>query len=113
MPSRSPAVVSSPTCCKLVSLADKVSVQGALQWLEDNQDKPLDEIKASAANNEDDDDEEETQAKISELESGQARSLTCNDCGKRFRNQDFASYHASKTYVRRSMITQDLLLTLR
>ncbi|KAM4057482.1 UBX domain-containing protein [Hirsutella rhossiliensis] len=71
-------------------------LQGALQWLEDNQDKPLDEIQAVEANDEDED-EAETKAKIAELETGQARSLICNECGKRFRTPDLASYHATKT----------------
>lgn len=80
-----------------------ISVQGALQWLEDNQDKSLENIQAAitAKEEEDNEDEDETKARIAELESGQgrARSLVCNDCGKLFRNQDLASYHASKTYV--------------
>lgn len=77
-----------------------LSVQGALQWLEDNQDKPLEDIQAAEANNEDDD-EDETKAKIAELETGQARSLICNECGKRFRSPDLASYHATKTFVKK------------
>lgn len=73
------------------------TVQGALQWLEDNQDKSLEEIQAAAPD--DDEEEDETRAKIAELESGQsAKSLICNECGKRFRNHDLASYHATKTY---------------
>jgi hypothetical protein len=73
------------------------TVQGALQWLEDNQDKSLEEIQAAAPD--DDEEEDETKAKIAELESGQsAKSLICNECGKRFRNHDLASYHATKTY---------------
>ncbi|KAJ4267615.1 hypothetical protein NW762_003726 [Fusarium torreyae] len=71
-------------------------LQGALQWLEDNQDKPLDEIKAAAAAKEEDEDED-TEAKIAEIESGTAKSLICNECGKRFRNHDLATYHATKT----------------
>ncbi|KAF5018902.1 hypothetical protein F66182_9097 [Fusarium sp. NRRL 66182] len=71
-------------------------LQGALQWLEDNQDKPLDEIRAAATKAEDDEDDE-TEAKIAELESGTAKSLVCNECGKRFRNHDLATYHATKT----------------
>ncbi|KAM0453368.1 hypothetical protein ACHAO4_004961 [Trichoderma viride] len=71
-------------------------LQGALQWLEDNQDKSLEEIQAAAPD--DDEEEDETKAKIAELESGQsAKSLICNECGKRFRNPDLASYHATKT----------------
>ncbi|KAF4494293.1 h-caldesmon, partial [Fusarium agapanthi] len=72
-------------------------LQGALQWLEDNQDKPIDEIKAAAAAKEEDDDDEDTEAKIAELETGTAKSLICNDCGKRFKNHDLATYHATKT----------------
>lgn len=78
----------------------RLAVQGALQWLEDNQDKSLEDIEAAEAAKaaDADEDEDETKAKIAELESGQdARSLVCNDCGKRFRNQALASYHASKT----------------
>ncbi|KAF4971359.1 hypothetical protein FSARC_1791 [Fusarium sarcochroum] len=71
-------------------------LQGALQWLEDNQDKPLDEIKAAAAAKEEDEDDD-TEAKIAEIESGTAKSLICNECGKRFRNHDLATYHATKT----------------
>lgn len=72
-------------------------VQGALQWLEDNQEKSLEEIEAAEASKGQDDDDEETRAQIAEIESGQARSLVCNECGKRFRNHDLASYHATKT----------------
>ncbi|RGP64804.1 hypothetical protein FSPOR_7740 [Fusarium sporotrichioides] len=72
-------------------------LQGALQWLEDNQDKPIDEIKAAAAAKEEDDDDEDTEAKIKEIETGKAASLVCNECGKRFRNHDLATYHATKT----------------
>ncbi|KAL6702323.1 ubiquitin-related domain-containing protein [Trichoderma pleuroticola] len=74
-------------------------LQGALQWLEDNQDKSLEEIQAAqAAAQDDDEDEDETKAKIAELEAGEsAKSLICNECGKRFRNHDLASYHATKT----------------
>ncbi|POR32406.1 Uncharacterized protein TPAR_07384 [Tolypocladium paradoxum] len=75
-------------------------LQGALQWLEDNQEKSLDEIQAAAeASKDDDEDDADTRAQIAELEAGrgQARSLICNDCGKRFRNHDLASYHATKT----------------
>ncbi|KIL96613.1 hypothetical protein FAVG1_01357 [Fusarium avenaceum] len=69
-------------------------LQGALQWLEDNQDKPIEDLKATAAEN---DDDEDTEAKIAELETGNAKSLVCNECGKRFRNHDLATYHATKT----------------
>lgn len=71
-----------------------------MQWLEDNQDKSLDEIQAETSKSQDNDDEEdaETKAKIAELETGNARSLVCNECGKKFRNHDLATFHATKTY---------------
>ncbi|KAG6061870.1 hypothetical protein E4U17_006676 [Claviceps sp. LM77 group G4] len=83
-----------------IALKKSGGLQGALQWLEDNQDKSLDDIQAAeASKTQDDDDEEdaETKAKIAELETGNARSLVCNECGKRFRNHDLATFHATKT----------------
>ncbi|OJD11587.1 hypothetical protein AJ78_07673 [Emergomyces pasteurianus Ep9510] len=70
-------------------------LQGALEWLEANQDKTLDEIKASAsATSQLGADADEPPA----LKPGEeARSLVCNECGKRFRSQAQAEFHASKT----------------
>ncbi|KAI9789706.1 MAG: hypothetical protein M1816_005881 [Peltula sp. TS41687] len=64
-------------------------LQGALEWLEANQDKPIDEIKAGDTINED----EPPSLKPGE----EARSLVCNECGKKFRSQAQAEFHASKT----------------
>ncbi|KAG6037291.1 hypothetical protein E4U41_005233 [Claviceps citrina] len=83
-----------------IAVTKSGGLQGALQWLEDNQDKSLDEIQAEeASKSQHDDDEEdaETKAKIAELETGNARSLVCNECGKKFRNHDLATFHATKT----------------
>lgn len=76
------------------------AVQGALEWLETNQDKSLEEIKAEQA------DDEEGPA----LQPGEeARSLVCNDCGKRFRSQAQAEFHASKSqHVDFSESTEDI-----
>ncbi|KAJ5282493.1 hypothetical protein N7505_000473 [Penicillium chrysogenum] len=65
-------------------------LQGALQWLEDNQDKSLEEIKAQA---------QEAQGEEGPaLQPGeQPRSLVCNECGKKFRGQSQAEFHASKS----------------
>jgi hypothetical protein len=76
--------------------------------LEDNQDKPIDEIKAAAAAKEEDDDEDDTEAKIKEIETGKAASLVCNECGKKFRNHDLATYHATKTYVELAHVRDNL-----
>ncbi|KAJ0420754.1 hypothetical protein BJY00DRAFT_120523 [Aspergillus carlsbadensis] len=67
-------------------------LQGALEWLEENQDKSIEEIKAAEAENAGE--EEEGPA----LKPGEeARSLVCNECGKKFRSQAQAEFHASKT----------------
>ncbi|CAK7265436.1 hypothetical protein SEPCBS119000_001511 [Sporothrix epigloea] len=91
-----------------VELAVKRSggLQGALSWLEETQDTPLEELQASTSasgpksglDGEMDDDEGATAAAISALESGQeAKSLVCNECGKKFRSQATAEFHASKS----------------
>lgn len=74
-----------------------LSVQGALEWLEKNQDKSLDDIKVSETSKAEDDDEAATQAKIAELETGEAKSMVCNECGKKFKSLNAAEFHASKT----------------
>ncbi|OIW23464.1 hypothetical protein CONLIGDRAFT_649498 [Coniochaeta ligniaria NRRL 30616] len=75
-------------------------LQGALTWLEENQDKPLDELQAQAskpAAAAEDDDDDEGAPKIPAVDGENAKSLVCNECGKRFKNEALASYHASKT----------------
>ena len=67
-------------------------VQGALEWLEQNQDKTLGEINAPP------EEADDPTAEPPALNPGEeARSLVCNDCGKRFRSQAQAEFHASKT----------------
>ncbi|KAL8930269.1 MAG: hypothetical protein Q9208_000886 [Pyrenodesmia sp. 3 TL-2023] len=71
-------------------------LQGALEWLESNQDKSYEEIVATSekgGNAEDDLDAEPAPIQPGE----QARSLVCNECGKKFRSQVQAEFHASKT----------------
>jgi UBX domain-containing protein 1/4 len=70
-------------------------VQSAIDWLEKNQDKSLDDIKA----------EEAEQASASHINTtpleGEdeilARSLQCEICGKLFRTTAQAQFHADKT----------------
>ncbi|KAL8938100.1 MAG: hypothetical protein Q9216_004073 [Gyalolechia sp. 2 TL-2023] len=69
-------------------------LQGALEWLEVNQNRSYEEIIATSVPNVDDD----PNAEPAPLQPGeQARSLVCNECGKRFRSQAQAEFHASKT----------------
>ncbi|KAJ5907846.1 Ubiquitin-associated/translation elongation factor EF1B N-terminal eukaryote [Penicillium taxi] len=65
-------------------------LQGALEWLEQNQDKSLEEIKATQS--------EQAEDEGPALEPGEtSRSLVCNECGKKFRSQAQAEFHASKS----------------
>lgn len=68
-------------------------LQGALEWLEKNQDVPLEQLQAP-----EDNDDEATAAAIKGLETGElAKSLVCDDCGKQFRTTAMAEFHASKS----------------
>lgn len=77
-------------------------MQGALEWLEANQDKSLEEIQSAAPQADDD----EGPA----LQPGEdPRSLVCNECGKKFRSHAQAEYHATKTeHVDFSESTEEL-----
>lgn len=69
------------------------SLQDAIDWLDKNADKPLDEIKGGSG-----DATAEGGEEPPALEAGeQPRSLVCDDCGKKFRSQAQAEWHASKT----------------
>ncbi|KAJ5556496.1 hypothetical protein N7513_002333 [Penicillium frequentans] len=66
-------------------------LHGALEWLETNQDKSLEEIKAAGS-------QEAEEEEGPPLQPGEeARSLVCNDCGKKFRSHAQAEFHASKS----------------
>ena len=62
-----------------------------MNWLEKTQDTPLDELL---------EEEKATEIDAKAVDEGQvAHSIVCNDCGKKFRNQQLATFHAEKTYV--------------
>lgn len=72
---------------ELAMKAGNGNLQNALEWLEKNQERELSELKPEA---QDADDKEMTAEE-------EAKSLVCNDCNKRFRNADQATYHATKS----------------
>ncbi|KAL1854796.1 hypothetical protein VTK73DRAFT_8694 [Phialemonium thermophilum] len=74
-------------------------LQDALTWLENNQDKPLEELQAVSGSAGDGEEESGPKPSISALQEGGgvAKSLVCNECGKKFRTHDQASFHAAKT----------------
>lgn len=70
-------------------------MQGALEWLEKVQDKTMEEITAET---------EEANAETdpttipADLKPGEvAKSLVCNDCGRKLRSHAQAEFHATKT----------------
>lgn len=71
------------------------SVQGALEWLEKHQDKSFEEITAFEAEQKA---ETDPNTEPADLKSGEeAKSLVCNDCGRRLRSHAQAEFHATKT----------------
>lgn len=81
----------------------RCAVQGALEWLETNQDKSLEEIKAAQSEQAGDEDGPALQP------GEEPRSLVCNDCGKKFRSTAQAEFHASKSqHVDFSESTEEL-----
>jgi len=81
------------------SIAVKKSggLQGALQWLEDNQDKSLEDINASSTS-ENADDETNPSIEPAPLQEGEvAKSMICNECGKKFRSMAQCQAHAERT----------------
>lgn len=62
------------------------TVQDAIDWLDTNSSKTLEDLKEPA------------EAEPPALQPGDtARSLVCNECGKKFRSTAQAEFHASKT----------------
>ncbi|KAI0554568.1 ubiquitin-related domain-containing protein [Xylaria curta] len=59
----------------------------AMDWLEKNQDTPLEDLLA----------EEESGPSVTKVEGEVAMSLVCNECGKKFRSQREAEFHANKS----------------
>lgn len=64
-------------------------LQGAIDWLDKNQDKSIEEIKEAQVQASDE---------APELKAGEeAKSLVCDDCGRRLKSVAQAEWHASKT----------------
>lgn len=74
-----------------MAISKSGGLQGAIDWLEANQDMSIEEIKAAEAASAGLDKWPENQ------DSQQPHSLICNECGKKFRTQEQAEFHASKT----------------
>ena len=65
----------------------------AIDWLDKNAEKSVDDLKADDANAAEDGAPADPVLQVGET----ARSLVCNDCGKKFRSTAQAEFHASKT----------------
>lgn len=85
------ALQKSGGCMLLLLLGSSCltfAVSEAVDWLDQNADKSIADLKAE--------DEAASEAKAQEM-AAEAKSYVCNDCGKRFRSTAQAEYHASKT----------------
>ncbi|KAM3420943.1 hypothetical protein BST61_g4177 [Cercospora zeina] len=64
------------------------NLQGAIDWLDKNADRSIEQIKADEAED----------AEAPQLEAGEtARSMICNECQKKFRSMAQAQFHAEKS----------------
>jgi len=73
-------------------------VNGALQWLEDNQDKSIEEIRTAEAAAAPESDETNPNIEPAPLKDGEeAKSMVCTDCDKKFRSMMQVQFHAEKT----------------
>ena len=69
-------------------------MQGAIDWLEKHQEESIEDILASQENAAETDPNTEAAA----LQPGEeARSLKCNECGRKLRSVAQAEFHASKS----------------
>ncbi|RKP15876.1 hypothetical protein ROZALSC1DRAFT_31928, partial [Rozella allomycis CSF55] len=59
-----------------------VSIEAAVQWIEVNQEKLA---------------EGDTNEQKDSIDDSQAKSIRCDECGKHFKNQDHAEFHAAKS----------------
>lgn len=79
-------VVRNSLLLTFPTFTNPTTVQGALDYLERNADKSVEDLKA-----------EETASQVVPTPGEEARSLTCNDCKKQFRTHAQAEFHATKT----------------
>ncbi|KAF2479836.1 ubiquitin-related domain-containing protein [Neohortaea acidophila] len=71
-----------------IALKKGGNLTGAIDWLDKNADKSLEELQ----------EEESTADTSAKLEASmEARSFVCNDCGKKFRGMAQAQFHAEKS----------------
>ncbi|KAF1849991.1 uncharacterized protein K460DRAFT_270927 [Cucurbitaria berberidis CBS 394.84] len=68
-------------------------LQGAIDWLEKNQDKSIDEIKQHQAGASTTATDEPPALQPGE----EAKSLVCDECGRKFRSVNQAQFHGEKT----------------
>lgn len=73
----------------------RCTVQGALEWLEKYQDKSTEELTSTEA---EDQAETDPNTEAAALKPGEeAKSLVCNECQRKFRSQQQAEFHATKS----------------
>ncbi|KAK4549713.1 hypothetical protein LTR36_005014 [Oleoguttula mirabilis] len=72
-----------------IALKKSGNLTGAIDWLDKNADKSIEDINEESA---------AAAGDAADAESGaQARSMVCNDCGRKLRNMAAAQFHAEKS----------------
>lgn len=72
-----------------LALKKSGNLTGAIDWLDKNADKSIEDINEESA---------AAAGDAADAESGaQARSMVCNDCGRKLRNMAAAQFHAEKS----------------
>lgn len=73
-----------------IALKKSGNLTSAIDWLDKHADTPLEDLKAQQT--------EQTTDDNPALQEGEvARSMVCNDCGKKFRGMSQAQFHAEKS----------------
>lgn len=72
-----------------MALSKSGNLTGAIDWLDKNQDKSVDDLKAEQA--------EDAENAGMPVAGPEAKSMVCNDCGKKFRGMAQAQFHAEKS----------------
>ncbi|KAI9642790.1 hypothetical protein NHQ30_008522 [Ciborinia camelliae] len=73
-------------------------LDGALQWLDVNQEKSIEDIRVSEAAAQPESDETNPNIEPAPLKEGEeAKSMVCTDCGKKFRSMLQVQAHAERT----------------
>ena len=80
-----------------IALKKGGNLSGAIDWLEENGDKSLEELRPGEANTAEDGEDGEDGEGPALAAGEEPRSMVCNECNKKFRSMAQAQFHAEKS----------------